>query len=119
MTLHDADGASVRRVVPDPLGEGGYLGVDAGPVDPRALLASRYYPDLDGDLAASPHTQPPQRAPGVTLAIVNIQFKLSGNHQQNHGIMGTPMPNKFSFVISHTTATPGRQMHYLRPRPDG
>ena len=80
MTLHDADGATVRSVVPDPLGEGGYLGVDAGPVDPRALLASRYYPDLDGDLAASSHTQPPQRAPGVTLAIVNIQFKLSGNH---------------------------------------
>ena len=88
MTLHDADGASVRRVVADPLGEGGYLGVDAGPVDPRALLASRYYPDLDGDLAASPHTQPPQRAPGVTLAIVNIQFKLSVESLTEY----TPMP---------------------------
>ena len=78
MTLHDADGAAVRRVVADPLGEGGYLGVDAGPVDPRALLASRYYPDLDGDLAASSHTQPPQRAPGVTLASVDSKTWTSG-----------------------------------------
>ena len=60
-------------------------------------------------------------------AYFNGDYNLLLNKQvhHTHGIMGTPMPNKFSYLQprpagKYTTYDHARrQIHYLRPRPDG